>query len=451
MTQTIPATVPRSGGHTARTAGGSTGQAQAWRDRDRMSVSPAYSRYTDLVVADADGAFVTDVDGRRYLDLGCGIAVTSLGHRHPAVSAAVRAQVDGYWHTSVVTQHIRQTEAAERVAAIAPGPLDSVFFANSGAEVVEGSIKLARRATGRSGILVFQGGFHGRTLGAVSCTTSQAHYREGYAPLLPEVYTTPYPYCFRTCTHAATAPCPIALGQELDRLFRQMVAPTQLAAILVEPIQGEGGYVVPPAGFLGRLRRLCDEHGILLIADEVQTGMGRTGRWFAVDHEGIVPDILITAKSLGNGLPIGAIVARAELMGVWDPGAHGSTFGGNAVACAAAIAVIDTIERDGLLERATQLGERCRAAAREWQAAGTGPADVRGVGAMVGLEFQDREGRSETDRVGRIRAACLDGGVIVLSCGLDDNVIRLIPPLTMTDAELESGLAVLGAAIEATR
>ncbi len=450
MTQTLPADATATG-HTATSPAASGSASRTWRDRDRSAVSPAYSRYTDLVIQDGEGVHVVDVDGRRYLDLGCGIAVTSLGHRHPAVAAAVHAQVDSYWHTSVVTQHVRQTEAAERIAAIAPGPLDTVFFANSGAEVVEGAIKLARRATGRPGILVFEGGFHGRTMGAVTCTTSKAHYREGYAPLLPEVYVSPYPYCLDRCSHPPGAPCPIALGAELERLFARMVAPSQLAAMLVEPIQGEGGYVVPPAGFLGTLRRLCDQHGILLIADEVQSGMGRTGRWFAVDHEQVVPDVLITAKALGNGLPIGAIVARRELMGAWDPGAHGTTFGGNAVACAAAIAVIDTIEREGLLARATAIGARSQAAARGWQAAGGGPAEVRGVGAMIGLEFRDDAGRPQTERVARIRAACLEAGVIVLGCGIHDNVIRLIPPLVISDADLDHGLSVLGQAVQATR
>ncbi|HVA22029.1 MAG TPA: aminotransferase class III-fold pyridoxal phosphate-dependent enzyme [Candidatus Micrarchaeia archaeon] len=450
MTQTLP-TAPARTGHTAHRPDEPATRSRAWRDRDRMVVSPAYSRYTDLVIADGEGVFVTDVDGRRYLDLGCGIAVTSLGHRHPAVSAAVHAQVDSYWHTSVVSQHVRQTEAAERIAGIAPGPLDTVFFANSGAEVVEGAIKLARRASGRPGILVFQGGFHGRTMGAVTCTTSNSHYREGYAPLLPEVYVTPYPYCFGRCDHAPDQACPIAEGRKLEELFEHVVAPSQLAAMLVEPIQGEGGYIVPPAGFLAMLRRVCDRHGILLVCDEVQSGMGRTGRWFAVDHEQVVPDILITAKALGNGLPIGAIVARSELMGVWDPGAHGTTFGGNAVACAAAIAVVDTIEKEGLLSRATAIGERCRSQAETWQAEGSGPADVRGRGAMVGLEFRDAAGGPDADRVADIRAACLQAGVIILSCGLHDNVVRLIPPLVITDAELDRGLEVLATAVRATR
>ena len=430
----------------ASTEGASTA---TWNARDRAAVAPAYSRYTDLLIERGEGSYLVDVDGRRYLDFACGIAVTSLGHRHPAVVAAVHRQVDTLWHTSVVTQHVMLTTAAERLAAVAPAGLDQVFFANSGAEVVEGAIKLARRATGRTAIIGFTGGFHGRTMGALTLTTSKAHYKEGYAPFLPEVYATPYPYCLRQCAHAPGEPCPIAAGEMLERMFRQVVPPGQVAGIVVEPIQGEGGYIVPPAGFLATLRRLCDEHGILLIADEVQTGMGRTGRWFAVEHEAVTPDILIVAKALGNGLPIGAVVASARVMGAWDPGSHGSTFGGNPVACAAAVAVIDTIERDGLLDRATVIGERIRERAAGWRAAGHGPADVRGRGAMVGLEFLDAAGRPQTERVSRLRAHCQREGMVILSCGLDDNVVRLIPPLTLSDAELDQGLGVLEAAVRA--
>ncbi len=423
------------------------GRSGAWRERDRAAVAPAYSRYTDLVIERGEGSYLIDVDGRRYLDFACGIAVTSLGHRHPAVVEAVHRQVDALWHTSVVTQHVMQTTAAERIAGIAPAGLDQVFFANSGAEVVEGALKLARRATGRPAIIGFTGGFHGRTMGALTLTTSKAHYKEGYAPFLPEVYATPYPYCLRQCSHAPGEPCPIAAGEMLERLFQQVVPPGQVAGIVVEPIQGEGGYIVPPAGFLATLRRLCDAHGILLVADEVQSGMGRTGRWCAVDHEGVTPDILILAKALGNGLPIGAIVSSARVMGAWDPGSHGSTFGGNPVACAAAVAVIDTIEREGLLARARTIGESVQERAASWRAQGYGPADVRGRGAMVGLEFLDAGGRPQTDRVARLRARCEQQGLVILSCGLDDNVIRLIPPLTISDQELEQGLGVLEAAV----
>ncbi len=427
---------------------GSQGQlSAAWRERDHKAVSGAYSRYTDLVVQDAEGSFLIDVDGRRFLDFGCGIAVTSLGHRHPDVVRAVHRQVDSYWHTSVVTEHVRLTEAAERVAAICPDPLDTVFFANSGAEVVEGALKLARRVTRRQGIICFTGGFHGRSFGALSVTTSKVHYREGYNPLLPGVYTTPYPYCFRNCQHAADEPCPIAAGLELERLFKHVVPAEEVAAILVEPIQGEGGYIVPPAGFLATLRRIADQHGIVLIFDEVQTGVGRTGRWLASEHDGVVPDVVTLAKALGNGLPVGAIVARGELMREWPAGSHGSTFGGNAVSLAAVVATLDVIERDGLLQRASEIGERITQRARGWQQQVGGPADVRGRGAMIGLEFMDSAGLPDAERVEAIRAACLDRGLLILGCGIDDNVIRLIPPLTISDPELDQALETLEVAV----
>ena len=423
------------------------GTAEQWRERDRRSVAAVWSRYTDLVISSAEGSYLTDVEGRRYLDFGCGIAVTTLGHRHPDVTEAVHRQLDRYWHTSVVTQSVVMTEAAERVAAICPEPLDVVFFANSGAEVVEGALKLARRSTGRQNIISFRGGFHGRTFGALSVTTSKALYRAGYGPLLPGIHVTPYPYCFRVCDHAPGEPCPIAAGEELERLFHQIVPASEVAAILVEPIQGEGGYVVPPPGFLATLRRLCDQHGILLICDEIQTGVGRTGRWLAVDHEQVVPDIVTLAKALGNGLPVGAIVSSHQLMDRWEPGSHGSTFGGNPVAGAAVVATLKVIERDHLMKRATKLGEAMRARIEGWQRAGSGPSDLRGRGALIGLEFMDQEGRPDADRVSHIKHRALDSGLVVLSCGIDGNVIRLLPPLTVSDAELLEGLDILESAV----
>ncbi|MGH7610144.1 MAG: aspartate aminotransferase family protein [Candidatus Dormibacteria bacterium] len=424
-------------------AGSRAPQSAQWRERDRRHVAPVWSRYTDLVVQEAIGSYLIDADGRRYLDFGCGIAVTSLGHRHPAVAQAVHRQLDRYWHTSVVAQHVAMTEACERVAAICPEPLELVFLANSGAEVVEGALKLARRATGRPGIVCFRGGFHGRSYGALSVTTSKVAYRRGYGPLLPSIHVTPYPYCFRYCEHGPEQPCPIARGEELERLFQSVVPAEEVAAILVEPVQGEGGYVVPPRGFLGQLRRICDQHGILLVCDEVQTGVGRTGRWLASDHEGVVPDIVTLAKALGNGLPIGAIVSSPAVMGDWTPGSHGSTFGGNPVSCAAVIATLEVIEREGLLARAAEIGARVMDRARRWQGTGQGPADVRGLGAMVGLEFCDAEGGSDPERVRLIKHRALEAGLVVLSCGLDDNVIRLLPPLTVSDDELELGLEIL--------
>ncbi|MHB1639741.1 MAG: aspartate aminotransferase family protein [Candidatus Dormibacteria bacterium] len=428
-------------------SGATDSVAESWRARDRQAVSGVYSRYTDLVIQDGEGSFLIDVDGRRYLDFGCGIAVTALGYRHPDVTRAIHRQVDGYWHTSVVTQHVRLTEAAEKVASICPDPLDRVFFANSGAEVVEGALKLARQATHRPGIVAFIGGFHGRTFGALSVTTSKVHYREHYSPLLPGVHTTPYPYCFRNCGHGPDEPCPVAMGAELEKLFKHVVPADEVAAILVEPIQGEGGYIVPPPGFLATLRQICDRHGIVLIFDEVQTGVGHTGRWLASDHEGVVPDVVTLAKALGSGLPIGAIVARHDLMDKWPAGTHGSTFGGNAIACAAAIATIEVIQRDGLLQRATEIGDKIMSRAHAWQQRVGGPADVRGRGAMVGLEFMDSAGLPDAERVDAIRAACLQSGLLVLGCGIDDNVIRLIPPLTLSDSEVEQGLQILEQAV----
>jgi 4-aminobutyrate aminotransferase len=399
------------------------------------------------VVSSAEGSYLIDVDGRRYLDFGCGIAVTTLGHRHPDVVEAVHRQVDRYWHTSVVTQNVTMTEAAERVAAICPEPLDVVFFGNSGAEAIEGALKLARRSTGRHGIICFRGGFHGRTFGALSVTTSKVAYRERYGPLLPGVQVTPYPYCFRVCDHAPGEPCPIAAGEEIERLFHQVLPANEVAAILVEPIQGEGGYVVPPDGFLRNLRRICDEHGILLICDEVQTGVARTGRWLAVDHEQVVPDIVVLAKALGNGLPIGAIVSSHRLMDRWESGTHGSTFGGNPVSCAAVVATLAVIERYRLMERAVSLGETMTARIESWQEVGYGPSDLRGRGAMIGLEFLDSDRRPDSERVSRIKHLALESGLVVLSCGTDDNVIRLLPPLTVSDAELAGGLDILESAV----
>ncbi|HEY6538745.1 MAG TPA: aminotransferase class III-fold pyridoxal phosphate-dependent enzyme [Candidatus Dormibacteraeota bacterium] len=424
--------------------------AKDWRERDRRSVASVWSRYTDLVVSSAEGSYLIDVEGRRYLDFACGIAVTSLGHRHPDVTEAVHRQIDRYWHTSIVTQSVVMTEAAERVAAICPDPLDVVFFANSGAEVVEGALKLARRSTGRQGIIAFRGAFHGRTYGALSVTSSKALYRSRYGPLLPGVQITPYPYCFRTCDHAPGAPCPIAAGEELEQLFHRVLPAKEVAAILVEPIQGEGGYVVPPPGFLATLRRICDEHGILLICDEIQTGVARTGSWLAVDQEQVVPDIVTLAKALGSGLPVGAIVSSHRLMDAWESGSHGSTFGGNPVSGAAVIATLKVIERDHLIERARELGRIMSARIEGWQRAGHGPADLRGRGAMVGMEFMDERGRPDADRVTEIKHLALEAGLVILSCGVDDNVIRLLPPLTVSDKELDDGLEILEQAVVKT-
>ena len=411
-------------------------------EREAEVVSGVYSRYTDLMVDRADGAHLYTVDGRDVLDFGCGIAVTNLGHRHPTVVKAVHEQVDKLWHVSVTAHHPMFVEAAEALVSIAPPGLDTVFLNNSGAEAVETALKLARRATGRTDIIAFRGAFHGRTFGALSATASKAKYRDGIGPFLPGVHHVPYPYCFRTCTHGPNEPCPIARGDALRDLFASVVKPNNVAAIIVEPILGEGGYVVPPRDFLPNLRAICDEYGILLIADEVQSGFARSGRMFAVDHWNVVPDIMCVAKAFANGLPIGGIIAKGPLMRAWNKGEHGTTFGGNALACAAAVAVIDVIKKDKLDERATKLGAQVIAKAKEWQKEFPILADIRGRGLMIGLEF-DENGEPATAFVEDVRRAAVEHGLLLLTCGTYDNVIRLIPPLTISEDELNTGLEIL--------
>ena len=417
-------------------------------EKDRELISPAMGRYSDLVVDTAEGAWLHTLDGRSVLDFTSGIGVTNLGHRHPAVVSAVHEQVDRLWHVSGTTHHPQLVAAAEALVGVTPAGLNSVFFGNSGAEAVEAAIKLARRATGRSEIIAFFGAFHGRTYGAVTLTASRAKYRVQMGPFLPGVHHVRYPYCFRLCSHGPGEPCPIAAGEDLDLLFQTVVPPESVAAIVVEPIQGEGGYVVPPDGFLRKLREICDTHGILLVADEVQTGFGRSGRMFAVEHAGVVPDIMCVAKGLGNGLPIGAMVAKSSVMSKWHPGEHGTTYGGNAVACAAAVAVIETLRSERLPERAAALGERILERVRGWRVDHPRLGDVRGRGFMIGLEFME-DGRPAPELVQRIIKAAVDRNLLVLSCGVDENVIRLIPPLTLTEEEMTHGLDILEASLGA--
>jgi 4-aminobutyrate aminotransferase len=418
-----------------------------WLQRDAAVITPAYHRYTDIVATRGEGSYLHDVDGRAYLDFGSGIAVTSLGHGHPAVIEAVKAQVERLVHVSVTAQHELNIRLAERLCELTPPGLEMCFLANSGAEAVEGAMKLARRVLGRTEIIGFRGSFHGRTYGALSLTTSKAHYREGYGPLLPGVHHVPFPYPLRMGGAEA------ALAETEDAILElfSRVDPRTVAAFVVEPVLGEGGYVVPPAGFLPMLRRIADQHGILLVADEVQTGIARTGRMFAVEHTATVPDVLLSAKALGSGFPISAIIGRRDLMEAWPPGAHGSTFGGNPVSCAAALATLDVVEREGLADRAARLGEGVLGRLQESVAPNPGVAEVRGVGLMVGVEFgPDGDRRTPKERQEAVRLACLEREVLVLSCGGDDEVIRLIPPLTILQDDLDRGLSVFEEAVGAT-
>ncbi|HEX9080520.1 MAG TPA: aminotransferase class III-fold pyridoxal phosphate-dependent enzyme, partial [Desulfuromonadaceae bacterium] len=313
--------------------------------------TPALHLYWPVAIARGHGAYVEGVDGRRYLDFSSGLAVLNIGHSHPRVLEAVKAQLESHVHTGGVYYSGVVADAAERLVSVTPPGLDMLFFSNSGAEAVEGALKLARFVTGRPGIIAFTGAFHGRTLGAVSVTTSTARYRNRYHPLLPGVFHAPSPSCFRCPYGSARDSCETACFENLLELLKRQISPEEVAACIIEPVLGEGGYYPAPAAFLKRLRRLCDEHGILLIFDEVQSGMGRTCSWFAADHYGIAPDVMTVAKGIASGFPLSAVVAKRELMEKWPSGAHGTTFGGNPVSCAASLATIAAIQEERLLEK----------------------------------------------------------------------------------------------------
>lgn len=421
---------------------------EEWLARERAHLSQVLYRYTPLVIERAQGSYLYTVDGRRYLDFGSGIGVTNLGHGHPDVVKAAHDQLDKLVHISVVAHHQPAIELAERIAALAPGKLDKVFFGNSGAEAVEAAIKLARYVTGRPGLIAFQGAFHGRTYGALSLTASKGYYRERYEPLLPAIYHAPYPYPYRNPSGRDEAATLEYVFNFIVEMLDTRVPPRNVAAFVVEPVLGEGGYVVPPAGFLPRLRALCDRHGILLITDEVQSGYGRTGKMFACEHSGVVPDIMTLAKSIASGLPLSAVVASSKLMDQWETAAHGSTFGGNPVSCAAGIATLDVFKREHVLENATERGAELIKRLRDLQRRMPVIGEVRGLGLMVGVELVKRDGAPDKDLQRKIRKVCLDSGLVVLSCGIHENVLRLVPPLNISQAELDEGWEILNGAFQ---
>jgi 4-aminobutyrate aminotransferase len=409
------------------------------------NLTPVLGRYFERSWSHGIGHRLFDTDGKSYLDFANGIAVSALGHRHPAVTRAIHEQVD---RLIVPTAAIGYAEPVVRLAvelaATFPEPLDTVMFLNSGSEAIEAALKLARRTTGRAGIVAFRGGFHGRTLGAASVTSSALNYRVGYEPLLPGVHLLPFPAAYRDFDgdeERATAVCLAAL----DALVRTTIPAEGIASILIEPIQGEGGYTPAPAPFLRALRAFSAEHGIVLIADEVQTGYGRTGRMWAFEHSGIVPDVVCVAKAIANGLPLSAIVSRRDLQERWDRGAHGSTYGGNPVACAAARAVLATIHSEQLVENAAARGAELTRGLQAIAAEDPRIGDIRGPGLMIGIEFVKDRRTKEPDEalVSALVAGCADAGLLVLSCGRDHNVIRLIPPIDVSPAEVGEALGIL--------
>jgi 4-aminobutyrate aminotransferase/(S)-3-amino-2-methylpropionate transaminase len=402
---------------------------------------------TPIFAARGKGARLEDVDGNVFLDFAGGIGCLNVGHAADAVVKAASDQLakltHGCFHVTPYESYVR---LAERMNARVPGDsAKKTLFANSGAEAVENAVKIARAATGRSAVLAFEDGFHGRTLLAMSLTSKVHPYKAGFGPFAPEVYRVPYAYCYRCSYHLSYPSCQVACADALEDAFKRYVAAEQVAAVIVEPVLGEGGFVVPPAEFLPRLRELTARHGILLIADEVQSGFGRTGRMWAIEHSGVVPDLLIAAKSIAGGLPLSSITGRAELMDAPGVGGLGGTFGGNPVALAAAHAVLDQLESGELFARARRIGESFAARAARWRERFPIVGDVRGVGAMWGIELvKDRAGKlSAKDETSAVARRCYERGLVTITAGTFGNVLRTLMPLVITDDELAEGLDVL--------
>lgn len=424
-----------------------TSETELWLAR-RDGIPRVWARYTDLIVERASGSWIETIDGERYLDYTSGIGVTSTGHAHPRVSAAIAAQASRLIHGQQnIVYHKPGLELHERLPRRFPGlaTLDEpcgLFLSNSGAEAIEAAIKLAKIATRRPLIVAFRGGFHGRTHGAMALTSSAVKNRGHYEPLAGGVHLVPFPDPLRMGGGDAALARTMAA---IDELFATLAYPDDVAAFLVEPILGEGGYVVPPDGFLPALREIADRHGSLLIADEIQTGFGRTGRFFASEWTGAVPDIVVMAKGIASGLPLSGIMARRSLIDAFPPGAHGGTYGGNAVACAAALATLDVIEAEGLIDNAQRQGARLLAGLQ--RVAGGDPvvAEVRGRGLMAAIEFADPGSlKPRPDLAQRLLADALDRHLLLLSCGTYGQVVRVIPPLVTTDQEVDLAVQIIG-------
>lgn len=419
-------------------------KARAWIRRDKALVSPSIPRAYALVAESAEGCTVTDVDGNRFLDFAAGIAVCSTGHCHPRVVQAVQEQAGRMIHISADFYYPPYVEMAAKLAEIAPDGDDwQVFLTNSGTEAVEGAIKLARYATGRHRLIAFLGAFHGRSMGAVTLTASKPQYHRGFGSLLADVTHVSYAKCLDCQYNLSYPECDLACISFIeDEIFKRVAPPEDVAAIVVEPIQGEGGYVVPPPEWLPALRKLCDRHGILLITDEIQSGMGRTGKMFAFEHFGdedgpVVPDIITVAKGIASGMPLGAFIAKGDLM-TWDKGAHGTTFGGNPVACAAGLETINLLQ-ESLMENAERMGGYLMGRLGEVKERHPGLIDVRGLGLMIGMEFES------ADLAQALVNACFERGLIVLGCG--DKAVRLSPPLVVTEAQADLALEILEVAL----
>ncbi len=429
-------------------------KSRALMERRHKAVTSGVGIATPMFAEEAKGALLTDVDGNTFIDFGGGIGVMNIGHANSRVVEAVREKAGQVTHTCFyVTEYEEYIELAERLNALVPGDFEKrSFFVNSGAEAVENAVKIARYYTGRPGVIAFENSFHGRTMLAMTLTGKTDPYKKGFGPFVPEVYRVPSPYTYRCpagrdCSGGCQGDC---FGS-IEKAFVSTVHPSSVAAIIVEPVSGEGGFIPFPDFYLRQLRELCDEHGIVMIVDEVQTGFGRTGKMFAIEHSGVEPDIMTTAKSMGGGLPIAGVTGRAEIMDSVHAGGLGTTYGGNPIACAAALAVLDTFEEEDLLTQANALGEKVMSAMRDIQERHPDfVGDVRGLGPMAAMEFvTDAASKTpDKERNAKIVQAALQEGLLLLTAGQYSNCIRTLMPLNIADDELEEGLAILGRAVD---
>lgn len=434
-------------------------ESRALLARRANAVPRGVPAVTPIAVVHAEGAVVTDADGNRLIDFGGGIGVVNTGHRHPSVVEAVRRQLDRFAHVCFpVSTYEPYVALAERLNRITPGDYPKrTFFVNSGAEAVENAVKVARFFTGRQAVVCFEHGFHGRTNLALALTSKVMPYKKGFGPFAPEVYRIPFPYCYRCGaagqlgSGAATGECCMASRERLEQMFASVVDPDSVAAIIMELELGEGGFVPAPREYVDELAKFARDHGILFIADEIQTGFGRTGKMFASEHYGLVPDMITTAKSLAGGLPLAAVTGRADVLEAPHVGGLGGTFGGNPLACAAALAVLDAMETEHIPERAARMGDRIRARFCQWATRYPCIGDVRGLGAMVALELVADRSTKAPDKAltGRLLAAALERGLILLSAGTFGNIVRILAPLTTPDEIVEEGLDVMEQALEA--
>jgi len=418
-------------------------------DENFPHMSPVWSRIFSIQAERAEGCYIYSVDGKKYLDFTCGIGVTNTGHCHPKVVEAIREQAGLFLHAQVnIVVHKPMLQLIEELRKVVPPYIDGFFFSNSGAEALEGAVKLARAATGKPNVIVFSGSFHGRTAGAMALTTSKTIYRSGFQPLPAGVFVTPYPYAYKLgmSDEKTTEYCLAAL----EELLLSQTSPVETAAILMEPVLGEGGYVVPPIAFIKGLREIADRNGILLIFDEVQSGFGRTGKWFAQEHFGVVPDIMTVAKGIASGLPLSGVFSRLDLMKKWQTGSHGGTYGGNVVACAAGVATIRAMRDEDMPGNAGRRGVQLMTGLCKLQEEYPILGDVRGLGLMIGTEFTIKGKPADKSIVKAVIHACEERNLLLLSCGTYDNVIRWIPPLIVTEAQINDGLKIFSEALKET-